>query len=488
MKLAIRIISVSFFSILVTFGAAIYIRVQTTYGAFEARQRAVAERVATAMTDPLREVWQADGTRGVDRLVLEENRTNHDGGPELRWVWFDAAASSAKRPHLPVDQWPSLDDKQPVSITRVDESRRRRLHTYITVHLASDRHGGLELTEPLEPLDRLTWRRMQIDLAAFGAAVVVFMGIAYATGIFWVVRPLQSLIAKTQRIAQGDFASPLILTRRDELGDLASALNDMSSQLAEQRAAIEAATEQRLAALEQLRHADRLNTVGRLAAGIAHELGTPLNVIAGRAALINSGRVAASEVQSSAATIKAEADRIAAIVRHLLDFARQRRLHREVCDLHALAVQVAEILRPVGDQKNVRIEVASGAGTVKASIDASQVQQVLINLLTNAIDALPEGGQVCVEVGGDASEPSSNGCESSFTHISVSDDGTGIPEGDLEHVFEPFFTTKDIGRGTGLGLSIAYGIVQEHGGRIEVASKLGKGTRFTIYLPSESVI
>jgi signal transduction histidine kinase len=402
-------------------------------------------------------------------------------------VWFERDAAATNRPYLPLHKWPQPGYEQPVTTVTADKSGPRRLHTYIAVQLAIDRHGGLELTEPLEPLDLLTWRRMQIDLATLAALALTSIAVAYGTGIRWVSRPLKALIGKTERIALGDFHSPLNLIGHDELGELAVAINEMSLRLAEHEAAMQAETAQRIAALEQVRHADRLSTVGRLAAGVAHELGTPLNVIGGRAALIASGKLGAQEVQANAVSIKAEADRITAIVRHLMDFARQRRPQRAIMDLNVLAVQAAKLLQQIATQKNVAIEVMPCRDTVRASIDGAQIQQVLINLLSNAIDALPRGGKICVAVQGDAGSSSDNGKGSSFARIVVSDNGTGIAPHDLEHVFEPFFTTKDIGQGTGLGLSIAYGIIQEHGGRIEVTSELGQGSCFTVYLPSEDL-
>jgi signal transduction histidine kinase len=376
-----------------------------------------------------------------------------------------------------------------------DESGEQRLYTYVPLRLAPVRSGALEFIGSLEPLERQTWRTIWIALATIGFLAIVSVAIAYGTGMLWVARPLEALIAKTERIGRGDFAGPLRMNQRDELGELAAAINKMCGQLSQQQSEINAESAERLATLEQLRHVDRLKTVGRLAAGIAHELGTPLNVVSGRAALIASGKLSAEDVRSSAQTIKAEADRITRIVRQLLDFARRRPPQRAVADLHALVMQTAELLRPLAEKQDVKMEIGPPAGVVTTSVDAAQFQQVLTNMFVNAIQAMPDGGNVHAEIreagGGPAIPaaregeapplPEANRCVA----ISIADEGVGIPAEELEHIFEPFFTTKDVGEGTGLGLSIAYGIVQEHGGRIDVESEPGKGSRFTIYVPFE---
>ena len=483
MKLAIRIIAVTLLTTLLMLSTAIIIQISATYQAFEEQQREAAANAAAAMVEPLREVWDAEGADGVDRVLGRENVMTHSGR-HLRWVWFEKGAPVANQPLLPEKRWPAPDDYEPVSIIDVSESEGRHLHTYITVPLVMGRHGGLEVTEALEPLDQLTWQRLQIDLAALGAMAVACFGLAYGTGLLWISRPLNALVVKTRRIAEGDFAAPLGVVGRGELGELATSLNEMSEQLARQRATIQAEMEQRIAALQQLRHADRLSTVGRLAAGIAHEIGTPLNVVAGRAALIASAKVTGAEAQASAATIKGEADRITTIVRQLLDFARQRRPQRAVTDVYALVRESVNLLQDLVSRRNVQIDIKPCIGDAQASVDPTQIQQVLINLLTNAIDAMPQGGTIGVEVSGAVGAPPGSAPDQPWIQLGVRDSGAGIEESVLEHIFEPFFTTKDVGQGTGLGLAIAYGIIQEHGGCIEVASQIGHGTSFAVYLPA----
>ena len=482
MKLAIRIIAVSLMIVLVMFAAATYLQVRTAYAEFESQHRDLAARVTAEMVNPLLDVWKAEDLVGVDRLLRQEGAASHVG-LQLRWVWFQDSAAEANRSNLQPDQVPSPNTGQIVSTITTDESGHRQIHAYVTVDLAPGRPGGLEVTQSLEPLDRMIWRRVQIDLAQLGTLALVFAGIACWTGISWIARPLQALTAKTQRIGRSDFSSPLNLKRDDELGELAAAVNEMCSQLEAHDAVIKAETAERMSAMEQLRHADRLKTVGRLAAGIAHEMGTPLNVISGRASLIASGKLSTDEICSSAATIRSETVRITKTVRQLLDFARQRTLQRTRTRLHPLIVTSAELLQPLAEKVQVTFEIAPGDEKIQAFVDAALLQQVLTNVLMNAIQAIPDGGVIQVQVNSTTRKQESD--DRQLACITVSDAGMGISDEDLTHIFEPFFTTKDLGQGTGLGLSIAHGIILEHGGWIDVRSKVGHGTTFEILLPME---
>ncbi len=483
MKLAIRIIAVSLLIVLVMFVAATGLQFRAAYAEFESQHRELAGRVAAEMVNPLLDVWKAENLEGVERLLRNAEGAASHVGLQLRWVWFQDSLAEANRPNLQRDQLPLPTTGQIVSTITTNEQGYRKIHAYVTVDLAPDRPGGLEVTQSLEPLDRVIWQRVRIDLAQLGTLALVFAGIACWTGISWIARPLQELAAKTQRIGQGDFSGPLTLRRNDELGELAAAVNNMCCQLEAHDAAIRAETAERMSAMEQLRHADRLRTVGRLAAGIAHEMGTPLNVISGRASLIVSGKLSGDEICSSAGTIRSEANRITKTVRQLLDFARHRTLQRTMTRLHPLIVTSADLLRQLAEKVLVKIEIAAADESIQAFVDAALLQQVLANVLMNAIQAMPSGGTVRVDVHSTSRNPESR--DRPVACISVSDEGTGISGEDLPHIFEPFFTTKDLGQCTGLGLSIAHGIILEHGGRIEVRSEVGRGTTFDILLPKE---
>ncbi len=255
---------------------------------------------------------------------------------------------------------------------------------------------------------------------------------------------------------------PLQLKQRDELGSLARTFNLMCQQLSQHRENLERESSARLAAVDQLRHADRLKTVGVLAAGVAHEIGTPLGVIAGRASLINSDRLNHDQVKESAVAIKQEADRIAEIVRQLLAFARVRTPKLVRDDLLMVIRSTTELVESFAQRKSIKIQMNVPDHPIYIDMDGSQLQQVFTNLLMNAIQAMPNGGTVTISA--------SNGEQAEVT---VADTGVGIPAENVNQIFDPFFTTKDVGEGTGLGLSIVQGIIQEHGGTIQVASTPG---------------
>ncbi len=202
--------------------------------------------------------------------------------------------------------------------------------------------------------------------------------------------------------------------------------------------------------------------------------------------MIASGKLSVDEITNSAKTIKAEADRVTTIIRQLLDFARPSKSQRMSLDIGELLSQTIGLIEPLAEKRNVQIElVPSPKLTVLA--DRSQMQQVFTNLLVNAAQSMPAGGTVTASVNARRAKPPGNERvdELDCVAVAIRDQGTGIRPEDREAIFEPFFTTKDVGEGTGLGLSIAYGIVQEHGGWIELESEPQRGSCFTVFLPRE---
>jgi signal transduction histidine kinase len=203
--------------------------------------------------------------------------------------------------------------------------------------------------------------------------------------------------------------------------------------------------------------------------------------------MIAAGDLSAAEVTECANIIRAQVDRITAIVRQLLDFARRRPTKKSPTDMAGLVTGTLKLLSTIGGKQNVSLEYTGEERAVRARVDAGQIQQVLMNIILNAVQAMPGGGAVRVDMRSTVARPPEGheGAEGRYLRISVRDEGAGISPEHLPHIFEPFFTTKDVGKGSGLGLSIAYGIVREHGGWIDVQSEVGVGSCFDVYLPLE---
>lgn len=345
------------------------------------------------------------------------------------------------------------------------------------------------MAESLARLDQYTRSTIARTLVLMGAMILSAMLVVALFGLRMIGGPLQALIEKTRQVAEGDLRTPVTVGGSDELATLANALNQMCEKLDASQQAVLRESARRLETMEQLRHDDRLKTVGRLASGVAHELGTPLNVVSGRASLIAGGNLTPYDVISSARTIHSETARMTGIVQQLLNFARRSTPKRTLCSLDSVIELTISLMEPLIRKNQAHVDVAHKlpeGGMVNA--DSAQIQQVLSNLLTNSLLSKDAGVQIrivaeqCSVVPPDSSEGKPMPC----ARITVTDDGEGISESDLPHIFEPFFTTRDLGKGTGLGLSIAHGIVAEHGGWMTAESTVGKGTSFSVYLPVDS--
>jgi signal transduction histidine kinase len=475
-----------------------YLAMRREVDVFHRQVAEEAQEMEPVMERVLTDAWTLKRDVGV-RESLQRFCSEQPQPMRVRWVWFDLHEDAADEEFRPAAS-SKLMTEVALQEHRVLDAEAPDGASYVVIYwpmsLSPDRQGGLEFAHPMAALtanqrDVIT----RTGLLIFGMALISGL-LAIFLGVRFVGRPLQRLIAKARLISIGNFKEPLEIRSHDELEELADNLNRMCASLEDSQRKLREETAARIAAIEQLRHADRLKTVGRLAAGIAHELGTPLNVVAGRAGLIGSGKLGAEEVAKSATAIREEADKMTRIIRQLLDFARTNTSRKQPVDLRSVIRQTIGMLDGIAERHRIRLLFDEGPEAAMAEVDASQIQQVLTNLSINAAQAMPNGGPVTFKldrrkVPSTLSVPSSEGTQNlPYTMecfaISVCDEGVGIPEEHMSQIFEPFFTTKEVGAGTGLGLSIAYGIVQEHGGWIEVASEVGKGSCFTVYLPAGS--
>jgi signal transduction histidine kinase len=334
--------------------------------------------------------------------------------------------------------------------------------------------------------------------------VVILVGIAVKLALRQtVVQPLRRLLDGIDGVGKGDLSRVILAERDDEIGTIAGRFNAMTGSLREAREEGQHGAEARLALEARLRQSEKLATIGQMAAEIAHEVGTPLNVIGGRARAIGKviGRQAAdagevaSEITKNAGIIGGEVERIAKIIRQVLDFSRQRGPTLTRVRLPAVMAEALEFLAETTRRQGIAVDVRNAAELPDVPGDPEQIQQVCLNLLMNAIHAMPTGGALHVATGHvvrrkgglDLAAPAE------YVVLEISDSGSGIPEAHRDKIFEPFFTTRDEGQGTGLGLAVSNGIVKDHDGWIEVENRTGdgagggaSGALFRVYLPTGS--
>ncbi len=227
----------------------------------------------------------------------------------------------------------------------------------------------------------------------------------------------------------------------------------------------------------QLIQSAKLAAVGQLAAGVAHEINNPLTTVSGFSELILRDLPKDSPIREDLVLILREGQRARNVVRRLLDFARQSEPHRDPSDLNEAVAETVMLMSHSASNLGIMIAETYDPDLPWAMLDANQFKQVVLNLLNNAVQAMPKGGQLTVSTGAEVRD------QVQGVWFKVADTGQGIPAQNLERIFEPFFTTKPPGVGTGLGLAVSYGIVNEHGGKIEVESAVGKGTTFTVWIP-----
>ncbi len=358
--------------------------------------------------------------------------------------------------------------------------------TLLSAPLPDGTTGVLWVQETLGAERDTVARIVKSHVFNFGTLAVLWAVVAIGLGAVVVGRPMRSLAEKARRVSKGDYSGPLAIRQRDEIGQLATEMNHMCDELLRASVRLQQEVTARNTAQDALRHADRLKTVGILAAGIAHELGTPLNVVAMRARMISTGEVQGDEAKSNAQIIHQQTGQMTRIIRQLLDFARRETPRMTHFSLDQVAASAVTILQPLVEKGGCTLAVAPSE-TVEVDGDANQLQQVIANLVINGVQAMPQGGPVTLTVKKVRATPPPDlgGPERAYARLDVHDRGTGIDPDVLPHIFEPFFTTKPVGDGNGLGLPVAWGIVKDHLGWIAVDSRPGVGTTFSLYLPLE---
>lgn len=333
--------------------------------------------------------------------------------------------------------------------------------------------GVLDITMSLNEVDRnLQTSRMRLLLfAVIAIAAVSLIIFLLVEGI--VLKPLRQIVAATQHVASGNLNYIITLEKKDEIGELATSFNAMTHQLSETQ--------------RQLYQSDKLASVGRLAAGVAHEINNPLTGVLTYSSYMLKRVNGDAEMKEDLEVIVRETKRCREIVKGLLDFARQSPPEKRPTDLNEIIHRATRILQNQFSLQHIELVTHLHPALPLLNIDGNQIQQVVVNLLMNAHDAMGEKGgtiSIITEMAEPQVKPEALLSGAAYAQIKISDSGCGIPRENLSKIFEPFFTTKGQ-KGNGLGLAMVWGIIEKHNGRITVDSEMGKGTTFNILLPLE---
>jgi two-component system, NtrC family, sensor kinase len=405
-------------------------------------------------------------------------------------------------------------------------SEYKKLTVYSPLYFQGKIVGGVQMELPIgDVMDNLLRsQRMVLVSIILDALVLIVFGSFLLSRVL--VKPLKDLVQLTQKISEGDFTQKIEVSSRNEIGQLISSFNRMSDQLRENQEnlenhlqSLELKNKQLKQTQEELIRTEKLASIGRFAAGVAHEVGNPLGAILGYTSILEKEGVDREESRDYLKRIEKEIERINRIVRELLDYARPSKFEIRKIDVNKVVENTLSLLSYQKNFKNIETQLELQLDLPAVMGDDSQLSQVFINIVLNAIDAMPTGGRLGIRteeflIDNAHAEPPpwlgpprrrGDPQESAYFHlrrtnplsvmltkfshgdrvvkVRISDTGVGIKKEDLDRIFDPFFTTKSPDKGTGLGLSISLRIVESMGGEMRVDSEVGKGSAFELYFP-----
>jgi len=374
-------------------------------------------------------------------------------------------------------------------------------------------------------IEDLQIKKLLLVTIILDAIVLIIFGSFLLSRVL--VKPIKDLVRLTQKISEGDFSQKIEVTSKNEIGQLIGSFNRMIERLKENQESLESYLESLESANKQLKQAqeelirtEKLASIGRFAAGVAHEVGNPLGAILGYTSILQKEGIDREESKDYLKRVEREIERINRIVRELLDFARPSQFEIKDVEINKVIESALSLLSYQKNFKDIETQLDMQPDLPMIKGDESQLSQVFINIILNANDAMPNGGilriQTRTHVVGNPDvdrlqgiyprRRKSDPMESDYSRmrkadplavlfkkfsegdqlvkIRISDTGIGIKKEDLENIFDPFFTTKDPNKGTGLGLSISLRIVESLGGEIRVESEVGKGATFEVYFPA----
>lgn len=475
MRVALRFAIAIVIVITLVLGVSAFQRFQREVVLFEDDMRRDAQTMGRLLAPLVADTWEEDEVRA--RRIVE--RANERERVLIRLVLFDGGPGDS--PRVARVQLAGLDQGANV-VAKAPVDGVESLITYVPVTLPGGRLAALEFAESLEREREYIRRGLAGVITATALLSLLTGAVAIALGVAVIGRPMRALVRHARRIGAGEMSSRTGVSQRDEIGELALELDRMAERLERTERSLRAEVKERERTLEQLRHADKLATIGRLASGVAHELGTPLQVIGGHASMLVQPSLPENERLESVEEIRTQANRMSKIIRALLDFARRPVALRTRVALATLFERCFAMLAPMLPKDTCRIEVRVDPPDLAVRGDPEQLAQAITNLLVNAVQAMPDGGSVRVDAR--LAEDTEHAPPS--VSIAITDEGVGMTADVAERAFEPFFTTKDVGHGTGLGLSVVHGIITEHGGTVALDTSPGSGTTFRLRLPADS--
>jgi two-component system NtrC family sensor kinase len=483
------------FVVALVVGVATLIENRIVLNAVEAEAKDAAAATALGIAGELSERPAFPTGTDLDTMLFDFTRVE----PSLRSITVTGVAEENGPIVLTTDEAPAAEalalserafrDHRPAA----SETAVRKLH-FVAVPLERDHRltGTVVVAVSLE--SALAVRR-EIETAALAFATIATLALAIALDHLargLVIRPLGAIREVMARASAGDLEARVDEVRGDEIGAVARGLNAMLARLADFNTALRqevehatrelreanrqlAETAQRLfGARRDLARSEQLAAAGRMAADVAHQVGTPLNLVSGYVQMLLAEQEPGSREAEKLATVREQIDKVTTIVQGLLDKARRPALDRRAASVAAIVEGVAELARPTLAAAKVELSVDVPAGLPAIFVDAGQIEQALLNLVTNSRDAMPEGGRLRLSARG----------QGGFVEMAVADSGHGMPAEIVSQVFDPLFTTKPPGRGTGLGLPIVREVVAAHGGTVDFESHDGLGTTVVIRLPS----
>ena len=313
-------------------------------------------------------------------------------------------------------------------------------------------------------------QRVAVNLFLLVVALMTLLILSFLLILTSVIlKPITQIIAMSRKVIKGDLSARVGIRPSGEMGDLCMAIDEMAHAVEEREQQL------RIATSRQIGQSAKLASIGRLAAGIAHEINNPLTGVLTFAHLLRQKATMDDQSKEDIDVIVRETTRVREIVQGLLNFARESPPQKQSLDINEVLSQTMTLVRSQKEFHKITVEEKLGTNLPYILGDKNQLQQVFLNLSLNACEAMEKGGSLSI----------TTSYSDGKVRIAFHDSGCGIKQEHMERIFDPFFTTKPVGKGTGLGLSVSYGIIEQHGGSIEVESEEGKGSTFTIILPVE---